>query len=87
MTSDFSRSPNTINPTVTFWDAPERFIIEHCSRKFGDHEQNILEFVRNFLGKYQVNVPALDINKFPVALRTPGIEKMCRHLANRNRAA
>jgi hypothetical protein len=81
-----SRSPNSANPSVEFYSHPEQFITEHCIQKFGDLETNVLEFLRKLNGFYKVQVPVLDINKFPAKLHTPKMMKAIEYFEKKRAA-
>ncbi|GBF44482.1 hypothetical protein LPTSP2_37850 [Leptospira ellinghausenii] len=81
-------APNALNPTVSFEDNPEKFILEYCSNKEGSLETNILEFLRRLTTVYKVKMPSMKLENFPSSLHTPQMKRAMEYFAkNKNKAA
>ncbi|TGN08592.1 hypothetical protein [Leptospira bandrabouensis] len=81
-------APNSLNPSVSFREHPEKFILEHCENKQGDLEQNILEFLRRLTTVYKVKMPTLKLENFPVSLHTVQMKRAMEYFEkNKNKAA
>ncbi len=72
-----------INPSHSFQESPEKWLVDHCSRLSREGglctEERILAFVRRLL-KQKIAQPVLDLGKFPIELQTEKIKVMCDHL-------
>ncbi|MCW7486989.1 hypothetical protein ND814_18550 [Leptospira bandrabouensis] len=81
-------APNSLNPSVSFLEKPEQFILEHCQNKQGNLEQNVLEFLRRLTTVYKVKVPMLKLQNFPSELHTPAMKRAMEYFEkNKNKAA
>ncbi|TGK45548.1 MULTISPECIES: hypothetical protein [Leptospira] len=81
-------APNSLNPSVSFRENPEKFILEHCENKQGNLETNILEFLRRLTTVYKVKMPPLKLANFPSSLHTPSMKRAMEYFEkNKNKAA